>query len=117
MATALGLFPLALGSLGTAHIGVLIPSLIGGGLGLGICMVPLTEVAVAGVDSHRTGTASALFNTAQQIGGALAVAAILGAGIIASSGVALALTGLAVLLMAAAIRYARTKPRAEPALS
>jgi EmrB/QacA subfamily drug resistance transporter len=106
LVTALGLFPLALGSLGTTHIGALLLSLIGGGLGLGICMVPLTEMAVAGVDAHRTGTASALFNTAQQMGGALAVAAIAGVESIVNSGIALALAGLTTLLIAAAIRYA-----------
>jgi len=36
--------------------------------------VPLTLTAVAGVDIHETGLASALLNTAQQVGGALGLA-------------------------------------------
>lgn len=43
-------------------------------LGMGTAFVPLTLTAVSGVKSHETGLASALLNTAQQVGGALGLA-------------------------------------------
>jgi predicted MFS family arabinose efflux permease len=43
-------------------------------LGMGLAFVPLTLTAVSGVKSHETGLASALLNTAQQVGGALGLA-------------------------------------------
>lgn len=46
------------------------------GLGLGVAFVPLTDLAVAGVDSTDAGIASGLFNTSQQVGGALGLAAL-----------------------------------------
>lgn len=55
-------------------------------LGMGQCFVPLTVTAVAGVKDNETGLASALLNTAQQIGGAvgLAVLGTVSAGAISS---------------------------------
>ena len=43
-------------------------------LGMGLAFVPLTLTAVSGVKPHETGLASALLNTAQQVGGALGLA-------------------------------------------
>ena len=43
-------------------------------LGMGTAFVPLTLTAVSGVKPHETGLASALLNTAQQVGGALGLA-------------------------------------------
>jgi MFS family permease len=40
-------------------------------VGAGLCFVPLTTTAVAGVKPSETGLASALLNTSQQIGGAV----------------------------------------------
>lgn len=45
-------------------------------LGMGQCFVPLTITAVAGVKDNETGLASALLNTAQQIGGAVGLAVL-----------------------------------------
>jgi MFS family permease len=45
-------------------------------LGMGQCFVPLTVTAVAGVKDNETGLASALLNTAQQIGGAVGLAVL-----------------------------------------
>lgn len=45
-------------------------------LGLGMCFVPMTLGAVTGVADQQTGIASALLNTAQQIGGALGLAVL-----------------------------------------
>ncbi|HEY7694066.1 MAG TPA: MFS transporter [Gaiellaceae bacterium] len=44
------------------------------GIGLGFSFVPLSIAALAGVVPHEAGLASGLFNTSQQIGGALGVA-------------------------------------------
>ncbi len=46
------------------------------GLGMGLSFVPLTLNAVAGVPPRRTGLASALLNTSQQIGGSLGLAVL-----------------------------------------
>jgi sugar phosphate permease len=45
-------------------------------LGMGQCFVPLTTTAVAGVSADETGLASALLNTAQQIGGAVGLSVL-----------------------------------------
>jgi EmrB/QacA subfamily drug resistance transporter len=45
-------------------------------VGLGQCFVPLTATVLAGVDDRRTGVASALLSTAQQIGGAVGLAVL-----------------------------------------
>ncbi len=44
--------------------------------GMGLSFVPLTLTAVAGVAQSETGLASALLNTAQQVGGALGLAVL-----------------------------------------
>jgi predicted MFS family arabinose efflux permease len=44
------------------------------GLGMGLTFVPVTLTAVSGVRNEDTGLASALLNTAQQVGGALGLA-------------------------------------------
>ncbi len=45
-------------------------------LGMGTTFVPLTLVAVSGVEHHEAGLASALLNTTQQVGGALGLAVL-----------------------------------------
>ncbi|MEV0222446.1 MFS transporter [Streptomyces sp. NPDC050704] len=55
----------------TSH---LMPAMFVTALGLGMSFVPMTLGAVSGVAHHDTGIASALLNTAQQIGGALGLA-------------------------------------------
>lgn len=52
----------------------LVPAMFVAALGLGMSFVPLTLGAVSGVAHQDTGIASALLNTAQQIGGALGLA-------------------------------------------
>lgn len=52
----------------------LMPAMFVTALGLGMCFVPMTLGAVSGVTDQQTGIASALLNTAQQIGGALGLA-------------------------------------------
>jgi MFS family permease len=46
------------------------------GLGIGFSFVPISIAALAGVQPAEAGLASGLFNTSQQIGGALGIAAL-----------------------------------------
>ncbi|WP_105973709.1 MFS transporter [Streptomyces geranii] len=57
----------------TAH---LMPAMFVTALGLGMSFVPMTLGAIHAVEHHETGSASALLNTAQQIGGALGLAVL-----------------------------------------
>jgi predicted MFS family arabinose efflux permease len=50
--------------------GILGPMLLFG-LGMGLLFVPLTIVAVSGVEPHEAGAASSLLNVTQQVGGSL----------------------------------------------
>ena len=50
------------------------PALVVTSLGLGCVFVPLTLIATTGLDDEDQGLASGLFNTSQQIGGALGLA-------------------------------------------
>ena len=52
----------------------LLPGFFAIGIGLGFSFVPMSIAALAGVAPHEAGLASGLFNTSQQIGGALGVA-------------------------------------------
>ena len=45
-------------------------------IGLGQCFVPLTATVLTGLDNQATGIASALLSTAQQLGGAIGLAAL-----------------------------------------
>lgn len=54
-------------------VGVL-PAMIVMGAGLGLVFVPLSSVALTGVQPEHAGVASALLNATQQIGGAVGVA-------------------------------------------
>ncbi|MET7905723.1 MFS transporter [Streptomyces sp. NPDC005355] len=54
----------------------LMPAMFVTALGLGMSFVPMTLGAVSGVAHQDTGIASALLNTAQQIGGALGLAVL-----------------------------------------
>jgi EmrB/QacA subfamily drug resistance transporter len=52
----------------------LLPGFLAIGVGLGFSFVPVSIAALAGVTGQEAGLASGLFNTSQQIGGALGVA-------------------------------------------
>ena len=73
------------------------------GLGGPLVMPPMTAVLLNSVPGHRTGTASGIFNTSRQVGGALAVA-VFGALLASQTGF---VTGMRVsLLIAAAVALA-----------
>lgn len=52
----------------------LLPGLLPVGIGMGLTFVPITLVATAGLQDADQGLASGLFNTSQQVGGALGLA-------------------------------------------
>ncbi|MFD7507056.1 MFS transporter [Streptomyces sp. NPDC059850] len=58
----------------SSYAGQLMPAMFVTALGLGMGFVPMTLGAVSGVRHEDTGIASALLNTAQQVGGALGLA-------------------------------------------
>jgi EmrB/QacA subfamily drug resistance transporter len=68
--------------LGAQHVGSgdnpwpLVPGLVLAGAGLSFLVIPLANVVLAVVPARVAGGASGLFNTAQQVGGALGVAMI-----------------------------------------
>jgi EmrB/QacA subfamily drug resistance transporter len=63
-------------SVGGSYLGDLLPGFLLIGLGLGFSFVPVSIAALAGVEAREAGLASGLFNTSQQIGGALGIAAL-----------------------------------------
>jgi EmrB/QacA subfamily drug resistance transporter len=58
------------------YAGTLLPSFILLALGLGVAFVPATLIGVSSVVGEDSGLASGLFNTAQQVGGALGLAVL-----------------------------------------
>jgi EmrB/QacA subfamily drug resistance transporter len=54
----------------------LVPGLVVAGAGLGLLVVPLTNVVLSVVPKDEAGEASGVFSTAQQLGGALGVAVV-----------------------------------------
>jgi EmrB/QacA subfamily drug resistance transporter len=60
----------------SGYIGGFLPGILLLALGIGHAFVPLTLIATGGVDPDDQGLASGLFNTSQQIGGALGLAVL-----------------------------------------
>ena len=56
------------------YVGDLLPGLLPMSLGMGLVFVPITLLATGGVTANDSGLASGLFNTSQQVGGALGLA-------------------------------------------
>jgi EmrB/QacA subfamily drug resistance transporter len=56
------------------YVANVLPSIIVSSLGMGAVFMPLTLVATTGLEDEDQGLASGLFNTSQQIGGALGLA-------------------------------------------
>ncbi|MEV1083446.1 MFS transporter [Streptomyces sp. NPDC050211] len=76
MVAAGGMFWFATLETDSSYVGHLMPAMFITALGLGLSFVPMTVCSVSGVDHLDTGVASALLNTAQQIGGALGLAVL-----------------------------------------
>jgi EmrB/QacA subfamily drug resistance transporter len=58
------------------YLGNLLPAIIPMSIGMGMTFVPLTLIATTGVRASDAGLASGLFNTSQQVGGALGLAVL-----------------------------------------
>ena len=58
------------------YVGQVLPALLFLSLGMGLTFVPLTLIATTNVDKDDAGLASGLFNTSQQVGGALGLAVL-----------------------------------------
>jgi EmrB/QacA subfamily drug resistance transporter len=71
---AVGLFVLARADVGGTYLGTLLPGLLPMSIGMGLTFVPVTLIATTNVSAQDAGLASGLFNTSQQIGGALGLA-------------------------------------------
>jgi EmrB/QacA subfamily drug resistance transporter len=71
---AVGLFVLSRAEVGGTYVGTLLPGLIPMSVGMGLTFVPVTLIATTNVSAEDAGLASGLFNTSQQIGGALGLA-------------------------------------------
>jgi MFS family permease len=59
-----------------SYLADLLPGFLLVGVGLGFSFVPISIAALAGVGPAEAGLASGLFNTSQQIGGALGIAVL-----------------------------------------
>ena len=73
---AAGLYWLSTLAPGASYVGHILPALFLTYFGLGMGFMPMTLVAVDGVRAGEAGVASAMLNTAQQIGAALGVAVL-----------------------------------------
>jgi EmrB/QacA subfamily drug resistance transporter len=76
LVSAGGMFWLAGIDAGSGYAGALFGPLLMVGSGMGLCFVPLTLAAVAGVRGEEAGISSALLNASQQVGGALGLAVL-----------------------------------------
>ncbi len=72
----IGLFWLSTIKADSTYLGHLLPSLVIMSFGIGSIFVPLTTVAVAGVEPHEAGLASALLNVGQQVGGSIGLSVL-----------------------------------------
>lgn len=76
LASAAGMFWLSGIDADSGYAADLFGPLLVVGSGMGLCFVPLTPAAVAGVRGEETGISSALLNASQQVGGALGLAVL-----------------------------------------
>ncbi len=76
LSAALGLLWATQLSPNSSYAGGLLPSLLLIALGMGNVFVPLTLTATANVEADDQGLASGIFNTSQQIGGAIGLAVL-----------------------------------------
>ncbi len=73
---ALGMWGFSRLTVDSTYAADLLPWIVVLAVGLGLTFVPLTLTAVAGVREEDSGAGSAILNTAQQIGGAIGLAAL-----------------------------------------
>lgn len=68
---AIGMFLMSFVTVGGSYVTQVMPGLLLVGLGVGVTLVPLQNVALVGVNSGDAGAASAMVNVAMQIGGSI----------------------------------------------
>jgi EmrB/QacA subfamily drug resistance transporter len=73
---ACGLFVLSRVPVDGTYVANLLPGLIPMSVGMGLTFVPITLIATTNVGPNDAGLASGLFNTSQQVGGALGLAVL-----------------------------------------
>src|SRR6516225_8007331 len=76
VAFAIGIFLYTQIASDGSFAGDLLPGYIVVGFALPFTFIPISVAALAGVQAHEAGLASGLFNTAQQVGGAIGVAVV-----------------------------------------
>jgi EmrB/QacA subfamily drug resistance transporter len=74
LVSAIGMLLLVRLPVDGTYVADVLPSLIVTSLGMGAVFMPLTLIATTGLEDEDQGLASGLFNTSQQIGGALGLA-------------------------------------------
>jgi EmrB/QacA subfamily drug resistance transporter len=74
LVSAIGMLLLVRLPVDGTYVADVLPSLIVTSLGMGAVFMPLTLIATTGLEDQDQGLASGLFNTSQQIGGALGLA-------------------------------------------
>jgi MFS family permease len=74
LVTAIGMFLLARLPVDGSYLVDVLPAILLSSLGMGAVFMPLTLVATTGLADEDQGLASGLFNTSQQVGGALGLA-------------------------------------------
>ncbi|WP_327352358.1 MFS transporter [Streptomyces sp. NBC_01304] len=76
-AAGYGLLALTADGIGaTGPVGLLIPGMVLSGVGMGLALVPMSGIVLAGVGARYAGSAGGVLATAQQVGGALGVAVV-----------------------------------------
>jgi EmrB/QacA subfamily drug resistance transporter len=73
---AVGLLLMVRISIHGTYVGTVLPAYVLLAIGLGLAFVPATLIGVSSVHGEDSGLASGLFNTAQQVGGALGLAVL-----------------------------------------
>jgi MFS family permease len=74
--SAIGLLLLTLLPVHGSYLANVLPSIALSSLGMGAVFMPLTLIATTGLEDEDQGLASGIFNTSQQIGGALGLAVL-----------------------------------------
>ncbi len=59
-----------------SYVTDLLPGIMLASIGMGLTFVPITLIATSGIPNDDAGLASGLFNTSQQVGGALGLAVL-----------------------------------------